>query len=209
VIHLSAAAIALILIAPPLGAQSAPKADLTGPFLHAGAVIGSVSGELAASGESNGGGGWAVGGGMNLSSWSAVVGNYTVYHFQDTGAPERSVIEQTEVGLRLRIGGTRTSAVFYVEGGGAMQRTSLSTARVFPADAPDDAGDMVDVDGWAGWFGPGFQVFHGRRVAGELSIAWEWGDLNRARIQGRQISLNPPIELTTLRLRLGVTATLF
>jgi hypothetical protein len=209
VIRISAAAVALALMAPPVAAQSPSKVDLTGPFIHVGLAIGSVSGELAANGESNGGGGWSVGGGMNLSSWSAVVANYTVFNFRDSGAPERTSMEQTEVGLRLRIGGVRTSAVFYIEGGGAMQRTSLSTARVFPTDPPDDAGDVVDVDGWAGWFGPGLQVFRGRRMAGEVSVAWEWGDLNRARIQGRRISLNPPIELTTLRLRLGVTATLF
>jgi hypothetical protein len=210
VIRLSRAVVALALIAPALAAQSQQsKADLTGPFVHAGLIIGSVSGELTANSESNGGGGWSVGGGMNLSSWSAVVANYSVFNFRDSGAPERSSMEQTEVGLRLRIGGVRTAAVFYVEGGGAMQRTSLSTARVFPNEVPEDAGDVVDVDGWAGWFGPGLQVFRGRRLAGEVSVAWEWGDISRVRIQGRRISLNPPINLTTLRLRLGVATTLF
>jgi len=209
VIRASGAVVALVLIAPGLAAQSQQsKADLTGPFVHAGAVIGSVSGELT-NGQSNGGGGWSVGGGMNLSTWSAVVANYTIFNFRDSGAPERSSMEQTEVGLRLRIGGVRAAAVFYVEGGGAMQRTSLSAARVFPTGVPADAGNVVDVDGWAGWFGPGLQVFHGRRLAGEVSVAWEWGDISRVRIQGRRISLNPPINLTTLRLRLGFAVTLF
>jgi hypothetical protein len=210
VIRLSATLIAIAVAPSIAAAQAAPtRVDLTGPFVHAGPIVGSVSGELASNGESNGGGGWSVGGGMNLSSWSAVVANYSIFHFRDTGSPERGPMEQTEVGLRLRVGGRRTNAVFYVEGGGAMQRTSLSTARVFPNEVPEDAGTVVDVDGWAGWFGPGLQIFHGRRLAGEVAIAWEWGDINRARIQGRRISLNPPIDLTTLRLRLGVTATLF
>jgi hypothetical protein len=210
VIRIPVASLAFGLLAPAIAAQSPQlRVDLTGPFVHAGAVAGSVSGELAANGESHGGGGWSVGGGMNLSSWSAVVANYSIFNFRDTGAAERTSMEQTEVGLRLRIGGRRTSAVFYVEGGGAMQRASLSTARVFPGDVPADAGDVVDVDGWAGWFGPGLQVFRGPRLAGEVAVAWEWGDISRARIQGRRYSLNPPIDLTTLRLRLGVTATLF
>jgi hypothetical protein len=210
VIRFSGAVVPLALIAQALAAQSPqPKADLTGPFVHAGLVVASVSGELTANSESTGGGGWSVGGGLNLSSWSAVVANYTVFNFRDSGAPERSSMEQTEIGVRLRIGGRRTAAVFYVEGGGAMQRTTLNTARVFPTDPPSDAGDVVDVDGWGGWFGPGLQIFRGRRLAGELSVAWAWGDINRARIQGRRISLNPPMELTTLRLRLGATATLF
>jgi hypothetical protein len=208
--RIAGAAAAVLLIAPALAAQGAStKVDLTGPFLHAGALIGSVSGELAANGESNGGAGWGVGGGLSLSSWSAVVANYTIFNFRDAGAAERSAMEQTEVGLRLRIGGVRTSAVFYVEGGGAMQRTQLKTARVFPTDPPADAGDVVDVDGWAGWFGPGLQIFRGRRLAGEIAVAWEWGDISRVRVQGRRTSLNPPIDLTTLRLRAGVTAVLF
>lgn len=209
-IRLSGGVAAFFALPLALAAQApSTRVDLTGPFVHAGGVVGSVSGELAAAGESNGGGGWSVGGGMNLSSWSAVVANYTIFNFRDTGSPERASMEQTEVGLRLRVGGRRTNAVFYVEGGGAMQRTSLSTPRVFPDEVPEDAGDVVDVDGWAGWFGPGLQIFYGRRLAGEVAIAWEWGDINHARIQGRRISINPPIELTTLRLRLGVTATLF
>lgn len=189
--------------------RTATKVDLTGPFVHAGLVVGTVSGELASSGESNGGGGWSVGGGMNLSSWSAVIANYSVFNFRDDGTPASNPMEQTEVGLRLRVGGKHAPAVFYVEGGGAFQRTTLATARVFPVDRPDGLGDAVDVDGWAGWFGPGLQVFRGRRLGGELSVAWEWGNINRARVQGRRISLDPPIDLTTLRLRLGMTATLF
>jgi hypothetical protein len=200
---------AVAFLAPSLLSGQQTRVDLTGPFVHAGGAVGSVSGDVASAGESNGGGGWSVGGGMNLSSWSAVVANYTVYNFRDSGTSSTSAMEQTEVGLRLRIGGKSSPAVFYVEGGGAMQRTALNTSRIFPTEPPADAGETVDVDGWAGWFGPGLQIYRGRRLAGEVSVAWEWGDIGRARVQGNRISLNPGIEVTTLRLRVGIAATLF
>jgi hypothetical protein len=211
----SVTVLALSLLLPqPAGSQSAsPRADatrvdLTGAFAHSGVVMGSVSGELAGTGDSNSGGGWSVGGGINLTRWSAVVGNYTIFNFRDTGSPSQSAMEQTEVGVRLRVGGVRTPAIFYVEGGGAMQRTSLSSSRVLGESTPG-VGETVDVSGWAGWFGPGLQVFLGRRFAGEVSVAWEWGDLGHARVQGSKLSIDPAIQLTTLRLRLGMSAVVF
>jgi hypothetical protein len=100
--------------------------------------------------------------------------------------------------------------VFYIEGGGAVRKATLSTAEVYGATPPPNAGNRVELDGWAGWFGPGAQFyFFGRRLPVELSVAWAWGKLNHAHIQGTTSTLQDPIGITTLRLRAGVAALIF
>lgn len=174
-----------------------------------GGVVGSVSGASAAPGDSHTGGGWGAGAGITLGRWTALVGNYAIFNFRDEGAPSSGTMEQAEVGLRLRVGGKSTPAVFYVEGGGAMRRAALTTARLFPDNPPAEAGATVDTDGWAGWFGPGVQYYFGRRLAAELNVTWAWGAMDKAHINGTSLDAGAPINLTTLRLRAGFAATLF
>lgn len=203
-----AALAALSVPRATLGAQTS-RTDLGGPFVHFGGLVGSINGETAPPGESRSGFGWGVGAGMHLTRRSSVVGSYTIFNFRELGAPSRVPMEQAELGVRLRVGGVESPAVFYVEGGGAWRHTSLTAARVFAADVPPNAGETVPVDGWAGWFGPGFQVYFGRRLAGEISVAWAWGELGTARVQGSALDLASPLAMTTLRMRVGMAATLF
>ena len=194
---------------PARAAAQAARVDLGVVFLHAGVVAGSVSGASGAAGDAHTGSGWSVGGGLSVGRSQAFVANYTTFGFRDAGAPASATMNQTEAGARVRIGGVHTPIVFYVEGGGAKRSTSLTSARVFGNSPPSDAGQMVDVDGWAGWFGPGLQVYFHRRVAGEINVAWAWGRMDRAHIQGNTVTLDSPVNVTTLRLRCGLAATLF
>lgn len=190
-------------------AAQSTRVDLTGPFVHVGGVVGSVSGQSGVAGDTHTGNGWSIGGGLNLGRSQALVGNYVTFKFRDAGAPVAVPMEQTEVGARARVGGVHARAIFYVEGGGAKRRTSLTAARVFGGDPPSGAGELVDVDGWAGWFGPGLQWYFRRRMAGEVNVAWAWGKMDRAHVQGTTMTLSKPVTLTTLRLRCGLAVTVF
>jgi hypothetical protein len=200
---------ALAAASPTTVIAQTTRVDLTGPFLHFGGLVGSINGETAPASESRAGFGWGVGAGMHLNRRSSVVGSYTIFNFREIGAPSQVPMEQAEVGVRVRLGGVETPAVFYLEGGGAWRHTSLTSARAFAAQAPDGAGETVPVDGWAGWFGPGFQVYFGRRLSGEVSVAWAWGEMATARINGTTHTLDAPLAMTTLRMRVGMAATLF
>jgi hypothetical protein len=210
VTRLAAALAVIAVFVLPVGtAAQSSRVDLTGPFIHLGGVVGSVTGTTAAPGDSHTGGGWSAGGGITLGRWTALVGNYAIFNFRDDGAPTSGTMEQAEVGLRVRVGGKSTPAIFYVEGGGALRRAALTTTRLFPDEAPPDAGATVDTDGWAGWFGPGVQFYFSRRLAAEVSVAWAWGSMDTAHINGTTLAAGRPIDLTTLRLRAGFAATLF
>ena len=202
-------ALSAALALPCNAAAQSTRVDLTGLFLHVGGVAGSVSGRSGEAGDTHTGNGWGFGGGLNVGRSQALVANYVTFDFRDSGAPATVPMTQTEAGARVRIGGVSTPIVFYMEGGGAKRRTSLTSARVFGSDPPSGAHELVDVEGWAGWFGPGLQVYFGRRVAAEISVAWAWGRMDRAHIQGSTVTVTSPVNVTTLRLRFGLAWTLF
>jgi hypothetical protein len=201
---------ALTLLAAPVAARAQePRANLTGAFLHFGGVAGSVTRDAGAVDDNRSGFGWGAGAGLNLTRWFSVVGDYTIFRVGDeTG--QKYNLEQSGVGVRLRVGGDRTPVVFYVEGGAAVRKATLSSSEVYGDTPPANAGPAVKLDGWSGWFGPGAQFyFFGPRVPLEASVVWAWGSLNRAHIDGTTSTLSDPIGVTTLRMRVGFAAMLF
>jgi hypothetical protein len=207
----------LLRIAAPLTAIAsfatfavgqAPRVDLSGPFLQVGGLVGSSSGESGPVDQSDNGFGWSVGGGVGLNRHIAAVGNYATLQVKPPTARSYDV-EQSEVGLRLRFGGVNTPALFYVEGGGALRRARRPSVDVFGDDIPAGVDSIVEVSGLAGWFGPGVQLFMNRRVGAEVTAAWAWGDLTKARIPGDDLELEKPIGVITLRLRAAVVVALF
>jgi hypothetical protein len=208
--RLLTALVALAAVAAPLRVRAQePRADLTGPFVHFGGIAGSVTRDSGPIDDTHTGTGWGAGAGINLSSWFTVLGNYSIYGVRDQ-ASNKYNLEQSEVGIRMRVGGDRTPVVFYIEGGGAVRRATLSAAEVYGDTPPSEAGDKVELDGWAGWLGPGAQFYvFGPRIPIEVSVAWAWGKLNHAHIQGTTTTLQDPIGITTLRLRAGIAAAIF
>lgn len=202
--------IALAAVTVPLAARAQqPRADLTGPFVHFGGVAGSVTHDAGPVDDTHTGTGWGAGAGINLTRRFTVLANYSIFSVRDRESSKYN-LEQSEVGVRLRVGGDRTPVVFYIEAGGAVRKATLSASEVY-GDAPAaDAGDKVELDGWAGWFGPGAQFYvFGPRVPIEIGVAWAWGRLNHAHIQGTTSTLQDPIGITTLRLRAGIAAAIF
>lgn len=207
----SALLAALLAFAVPAAAQGGrtSRTDLSGPFLYAGGVAGSVTAESGPIDANDTGYGWSAGAGLGLRPWLAVVADYVIFRATDAGSRSYNV-EQSAAGVRLRFGGTETSGVFLLEGGGAHRRTSFRSSTVFTAAPPEGVGEAVPVDGWAGWFGPGVQWYaFDERVAVEGAVAWAWGLFTHARVDGERIPLDDPVGITTLRFRIGVTATLF
>jgi hypothetical protein len=200
-------ALALIAIPVPAVAQSS-RADLSGPFVVAGASVGSLTTESGPTGTDDSGYGWGAGAGYGLRNLVAVVGEYLILRVGDASAGEYD-LEQSALGVRLRFGGGSSSGVFMLEGGGAWRRASFPTATAFATNPPAGAGALVPVEGLAGWFGPGLQWYWERRLAVEVTVAWAWGNFSHARVSGERIQLTDPIGITTLRLRAGVAATLF
>jgi len=200
---------ALLATATVTATAHAQRVDTSGPFVSLGGVLGSVTRSAAAPGASHTGYGWSAAAGVSVSKWTSVVANYAIYNFQDDGAPETGAMEQAEFGLRFHVGGGTTPAVFYVEGGGAHRRADMTTGQLFPTSPPADAGATVDTQGWAGWFGPGVQLYFGRRLAGEINVAWAWGTMDRVHLGGTTVDAESGVGLTTLRLRAGISATLF
>ena len=200
----------MLSVTVPCGAASQrPRADLTGPFLYGGFVAGSVTAESGPIDANDTGYGWNAGGGFGIRTWLALVGDYAIFRASDAGARQYDV-EQSAAGVRLRFGGTATSSVFLLEGGGAHRRTEFRTTTVFSRSPPPGAGDAVRVDGWAGWFGPGLQWYaFDDRVALEGAVAWAWGTFSHAKVNGTSVALDDPVGITTLRFRIGVVATLF
>jgi hypothetical protein len=200
----------LLAVTLPVGAAAQrPRADLTGPFLYGGFAAGSVTAESGPIDANDTGYGWNAGAGFGVKPWFALVGDYVIFRATDAGARQYDV-EQSAAGVRLRFGGTETSSVFLLEGGGAHRRTEFRTATVFSASPPPGAGDAVRVEGWAGWFGPAVQWYaFDSRVALEGAVAWAWGTFSHAKVNGASIALDDPVGITTLRFRIGVAATLF
>lgn len=201
---------ATVLFAPVVcDAQRQTRVDLSGPFLFAGGVAGSVTAESGPTDADDTGYGWNAGAGLGITQWLAVVGEYAIYRAADAES-RRYNVEQSGAGLRLRLGGVETNGVFLLEAGGAHRRTSLPTSTAFGGGAPPGAGELVRVDGWAGWFGPGVQWYpFDDSVALEGAVAWAWGRFSHASINGERIALDEPVGITTLRLRIGLAATLF
>lgn len=199
---------ALVAVPVAVGAQR-PRTDQSGPFVFGGAVAGSVTAESGPTEANDTGYGWSAGAGVSVKPWLAVVGDYVI--FRASGAASGAYnVEQSAAGLRVRLGGTETNGVFMLEAGGAHRRTSIPTSSVFAQDPPAGAGPSVRVEGWAGWFGPGVQWYpFDDRVALEGAVAWAWGTFSHARVNGERIELAESVGLTTLRLRVGVAATLF
>jgi hypothetical protein len=111
--------------------------------------------------------------------------------------------------VRVRFGGVKSSALFYLEGGGALRRARRSTAELFGDAPPVGADTTTEVSGLAGWFGPGLQLFMNRRLGGEVTAAWAWGDFRKAHIQGSSVELADPIGIITLRFRAAIVVALF
>jgi hypothetical protein len=202
--------IVLSLGAMPLAAAAQrSRTDQSGPFIYAGAVAGSLTAESGPGEANDTGYGWNAGAGIGVRPWLAVVGEYVIFRASDAGSRHYDV-EQGAAGVRLRFGGTETTGVFLLEGGGAHRRTSFRTATVFARNPPPGAGESVRAEGWAGWFGPGVQWYaFDERVAVEGAVAWAWGNFSHARVDGERVALDDPVGITTLRFRLGVAATLF
>ena len=205
--RLGIAFVALVSLAPLAAAAQAPRAVLTGPFVQMGLVAGSVTKDSDPIDKNHTGTGWGAGAGLDLSRWFTVLAEYSIYRVEND-APHRYNLEQSAIGIRLRVGGEQTPVVFYVEGGGAIRRATLSPVEVYGNDPPSS--NDVDVDGWSGWFGPGAQFYvFGPRVPLDLSVAWAWGRLRRGHVEGTTFTLANPIGITTLRLRVGIAAALF
>ena len=208
--RLAAALAASVLTASAGAAQSAPpsRVDLSGPFLQIGGLVGSSSGETGPVDQSDNGFGWSIGGGIGLHRYVAAVGNYAMLQVKPPSARSYDV-EQSELGVRLRFGGVSSPTLFYVEGGGALRRARRPSEDVFGDNIPTGADSTVEVSGLAGWFGPGVQVFLNHRLGAEVTAAWAWGDLTKARVQGEDLDLERPIGIVTLRLRAAVVVALF
>lgn len=193
----------------PGGRESPTRVDLSGPFVQFGGLVGSSSGESGPVEKSDNGYGWSFGAGIGIHRHLAAVGNYAMLQVKPIAAEQSYDLEQRELGVRLRFGGTDSPALFFVEGGGALRRAWRATSDVFGNTPPSGADSTVRISGVAAWFGPGIQYFMGRRLGAEVTAAWAWGDLDTAHIQGDELELAQPIGIITLRLRAAVVIALF
>jgi hypothetical protein len=173
-----------------------------------GGLAGSWSGESGPVDKSDTGFGWSIGGGFHVTRFFAAVGNYAIMQIR---APQstRYNLEQAELGVRVRFGGRQSLTQFYLDGGGATRRARRPSSDVFGSSAPAGTGPTVEVSGLAGWFGPGMQIYFGRRIGLDGAVAWAWGDLTTAHVQGEDVDLDTPIGITTLRLRVALVAAVF